>query len=276
MDVATSFGTAHVIMAGPINGDPLVLLHGTDASSTMWFPNISAFSKTHRIYAIDYPMEAGKSVSNKKRLSNDDALAFYGEVFDHFKMKNISLAGVSRGGWVATSIALHQKERISKLILLSPAQTFNGMKNTVKVLSALKLKVFPSRRNSNQFFENFSHHPEKIDAVFQKQLYFAYKYGRSKPGLLRMGKFSEEELSSLKIPVLILIGDHDIVNGEELFTKAHRLLPNVETAMIKDAGHFLSIDQFDVVNKKVVDFLNKKIKTPAEELLPNSVTVRDN
>ncbi|MEZ0131398.1 alpha/beta fold hydrolase, partial [Flavobacterium sp. LBUM151] len=60
-DVKTSFGTAHVVMAGPKNEKPLVLLHGMDASSTMWYPNIKALAKNHRIYAIDFIMEPGKS-----------------------------------------------------------------------------------------------------------------------------------------------------------------------------------------------------------------------
>ena len=72
-----------------------------------------------------------------------------------------------------------------------------------------------------------------------------------------MLQFSDKDLRSLKIPVLVLIGDHDIVNSEKIFKKAHKLLPNVETAVIKDAGHFLSIDQSEIVNKKVVEFLDK-------------------
>ncbi|RZJ36195.1 MAG: alpha/beta hydrolase [Flavobacterium sp.] len=271
-DVPTSFGTAHVIISGPQNANPLVLLHGTDASSTMWFPNISAFARSNRVYAIDYPLEAGKSVSSKKRLSNDDAAAFYGEVFDHYKMRNITLAGVSRGGWMATYLAVHRKKNISKLVLLSPAHTFTGIKNTGKVLSALRLKFFPSKKNSDRFFKNFSHDPAQIDSVFQRQLYLAYKYGRSKPGILRMGKFSKKELQSLKIPILIFVGQYDIVNDKKLFQKAETFCPNVETCYVKDAGHFLSIDQWKVVNQEIVDFIGRKIEAPTDRKEPISLT----
>ena len=34
-NIKTTFGTAHIITAGPKNGKKLVLLHGMDASSTM-------------------------------------------------------------------------------------------------------------------------------------------------------------------------------------------------------------------------------------------------
>ena len=39
-DVKTSYGIAHVIICGPKSGETLVLFHGTDASSTMWYPNV--------------------------------------------------------------------------------------------------------------------------------------------------------------------------------------------------------------------------------------------
>ncbi len=272
--VPTSFGTAHVIVSGPKDGEPLVLLHGTDASSTMWFPNIEEFATTHRVYAIDYPLEAGKSVANTPKMSNKQVSQFYKQVFDHFDMKDISLAGVSRGGWVATYLALQPENNITKLILLSPARTFSGVKNMGKVASALRLKHFPSRKNSDRFFRNFSRHPDRIDHTFQTQLYYAYKYAKSKPRVMKMYRFKKKQLRTLKMPVLVLIGDHDIVNDEKMFKNVHQLLPNATTLVVKDAGHFLSIDQKDYVNDVVTDFLNKKtIEIPSQ---PDAISVTIN
>ncbi|RTY95065.1 alpha/beta fold hydrolase [Flavobacterium sp. GT3R68] len=256
-DVATSFGTAHVIISGPDAGEPLILFHGTDASSTMWFPNIKELSKEHRVYAIDFPLEAGKSMSNRIKLSNKETAVFYKEVFEHFKMKNINLLGVSRGGWMATYLAIQLKPHIKRIVLLSPANTFGGIDQFWKVMTAINLKIFPNPKSLGKFFNSFSYRPDKIDAIFKEQLYLAYKYGNSKPRLLNMTQFSDANLKSLNIPVMVLIGDHDIVNSEKIFKKAHKLIPNVETEVIKDAGHFLSIDQSDIINKKILNFLKK-------------------
>jgi pimeloyl-ACP methyl ester carboxylesterase len=257
IDLATDYGTAHVIISGPKKGEPLVLFHGTDASSTMWLPNIKAFSKDYRVYAIDFPLEAGKSVSNRAKLTNKQTVLFYNQIFRHFEMKNINLAGISRGGWMAAYLALQPNNNIKKIVLLSPAQTFGGIKNFWKVLTGINIKMFPSQKSTNRFFNAFSYYPDSISPVFKNQLYLAYKYGNSKPRLLNMLPFSKKELSSIKIPILILIGDHDIVNGEKILVKAHKLIPNVETDVIQNAGHFLTIDQYEIINKRVVDFLNK-------------------
>ena len=255
VDVLTSYGTAHVIISGPENGQPLVLFHGTDASSTMWYPNISEVSKIYRVYAIDFPLEAGKSVANRVKFNNKESVKFYSQVFDHFKMKKINLLGISRGGWMAAYLAIQPQLDINKLVLLSPAQTFGGIKNFGKVLSGLNLKAFPSQKSLNKFFNAFSYKPTEVDSTFKQQLYLAYKLGNSKPRMLAMIPFSKKELQSLKIPVLVLIGDHDIVNGEKSLVKARKYLPNVQTDVIQDAGHFLSIDQSEMVNQKVMIFL---------------------
>ncbi|WP_264563914.1 alpha/beta fold hydrolase [Flavobacterium sp. N3904] len=256
-DVMTNYGMAHIIMSGPKTGEPLVLFPGTDASSTMWYPNIKELSKEYRVYAIDYPLEAGKSVSNCIKLSNKHAALFYNEIFKHFQMENINLLGVSRGGWMVTYLALQPNNGIKKIILLSPAQTFGGVANLGKVLYGINLKLFPSEKSTNKFFDVFSYCPDNINSVFKNQLYLAYKYGNSRPRLLNMLPFSEKELKTLTIPVLVLIGDHDIVNNEKIFVKVHKFVPNAETAVIKNAGHFMSIDQPVIINKKIVEFLNK-------------------
>lgn len=257
-DVTTTYGSAHIIISGPKTGQPLVLFHGTDASSTMWYPNVKEFSKQYRVYAIDFPLEAGKSVSNSIKLTNKQAALFYNEIFKHFQMANINLLGVSRGGWMATYLAIQPNNSIKKIILLSPAQTFGGVENLGKVLTGINLKMFPSPKSTDRFFNAFSYYPDKVNSTFKNQLYLAYKYGNSKPRLLNMLPFSKKELKSLNMPVLVLIGDHDIMNKEKIFVKVHKFIPNAETAVIKNAGHFLSIDQSEIINEKVVEFLNKK------------------
>jgi pimeloyl-ACP methyl ester carboxylesterase len=119
----TSFGKAHVIITGPENGEPLVLLHGMNASSTMWYPNIKAFSQLFRVYAIDFLLEPGKSQCYGEISETSQIVNWYYEIFNELHLKKFNLIGASRGGWLAVNIALHSKSRINKIILLSPAQT---------------------------------------------------------------------------------------------------------------------------------------------------------
>lgn len=254
-DVKTSYGTAHVVIAGPKNGKDLVLLHGMDASSTMWYPNIKVLAKNHRVYAIDFVMEPNKSTLTDKPLSSEEIVIWYNQIFKYYKLKNFDIVGASRGGWIATLLASQKQNSIDKIVLLSPAQTFKFIDKIGKTSSALMLKLFPSEKKFGKTLNTFSTHPEKINPAYKRQFYLANKYAKSNSSMLKMHPFSEDELKSIQNPVLVLIGDHDVINGEDSVERAQKYLVNSKIKIIKDAGHFLSIDQSKIVNDAMINFL---------------------
>lgn len=254
-DIKTSFGTAHIIIAGPKNGKDLVLLHGMDASSTMWYPNIKVLAKNHRIYAIDFIMEPSKSHLTTKSLSSEEIAIWYNEIFAHYKLKKFDIIGASRGGWIATLLATQQPNSIDKIVLLSPAQTFKFIDKVGKTTSALMLKLFPSEKKFGKTLSTFSTHPENISRIYKRQFYLANKYAKSNSSMLKMHPFSDKELQSIQNPVLVLIGDKDVINSEESLERAQKYLPKSKTKIIKDAGHFLTIDQPKIVNDAIINFL---------------------
>ncbi|MBD3582976.1 alpha/beta fold hydrolase [Flavobacterium selenitireducens] len=254
IDVPTRFGPTHIIVSGPKNGQPLVLLHGMDASSTMWYPNIKALSKTHRVYAVDYIMDAGKSVLKTDPLNNQDIVLFYNDVFDQLKLNSVDLIGTSRGGWIAAHLAIQPENRIRRLVLLSPAQVFGWV--DFKIFPAMWFKMFPSRKSLAKTMAAFANHPEKIHPYFREQFYIASKYGDSRPQVTKMIPFSDDDLKKLKMPVLFLSGDNDCMNGDKSCEKAKENIAGVSIIRVPDTGHFMNTDQPEIVNKEVVKFLN--------------------
>lgn len=253
--ITTSYGTAHVIISGPKNAEPLVLLHGMDASSTMWYPNIKALSKNHRVYAIDFLMEPGKSVSCGETISKEETIVWYNEIFKHYNLKKFKIVGASRGGWLATLLATQDNSAISKMVLLSPAQTLENLDKMHKASSALMFKLFPNKKKLENTLNAFAFYPEKIDPIYKNQFFLANKFAKTNMSFIQMQPFSKEEIEKINIPVLIMIGDHDIVNSEKSLEKGKELLPKGEMVTIKNAGHFLTIDQSEIVNQKMIEFL---------------------
>ncbi|MBF4516216.1 alpha/beta hydrolase [Flavobacterium sp. ANB] len=254
-NIKTSYGKVHVILAGPKNGKDLVLLHGMDASSTMWYPNIKALAKEHRVYAIDFIMEPGKSTLTASPLSKEEIVLCYNEIFNYYRLKNFDIVAASRGGWIATLLATQKMNSIDKIVLLSPAQTFKYIDKPGKTTSALMLKLFPSEKKFTKTLTAFSTHPEKISPVYKRQFYLANKYAKSNSSMLKMQPFSDDELKSISNPVLVLIGDHDVINAEDSLERAKEYLSRSKTKIVKDAGHFLTIDQSKITNDAIVDFL---------------------
>jgi pimeloyl-ACP methyl ester carboxylesterase len=264
-DIKTSLGNAHVIISGPADADPIILLHGMNASSTMWYPNIIALSGKHRVYAIDFLLEPGKSLCQTEVSSTDAIVNWYYEIFDQLGLKKFSLVGASRGGWLALNIALRSQERINKIALLSPAQTFVWIKPFPKVIQNITYSLSPKRKKLRHVLETMTANVDNINQVYINQYYIATKEAVVSKCILKMTPFSDDQLSSLKVPVLVLIGDEDIINNDKSLLKAKKLIPDVQTGKISNAGHFLSIDQADEVNKKVLEFLDSSTSSSVKK-----------
>ena len=256
--VKTRFGNAHVIVSGPQNGEPLVLLHGMNASSTMWYPNIKSYSEHYRVYAIDYFLEPGKSQYIGETSNTKEIIDWYFEIFDQLHLKKFNLIGASRGGWLSVNIALRAKSRINKLVLLSPAQTFGIIKPGLDIFSNVGYSISPKRKNLRDILETMSSNVDGMSQIFINQYYLATKKASLDANVIKMQPFFGKELKSLNMPILLLIGDNDIINGELNLNRAKRLCPNIQAEIISNAGHFLSMDQSVIVDNKVLDFLGKK------------------
>jgi pimeloyl-ACP methyl ester carboxylesterase len=253
--IPTTFGTAHVVVCGPEDGEPLVLLHGMNASSTMWYPNAEALSKNHQVFAIDFILEPGKSRLTKEMENVNDATMWYNEVISALQLKKYHLIGASRGGWFAVKLALNQGKKVKSLILLSPAQTFTWIKPSSGMLKSL-MALLPSQEDQMaKSMEGLSSKSEDVNQTYLEQYQLGLEQDSKYKFLLDMQPFSEKELEKLTIPVLVLVGDRDIINGKKTVYLANKL-PKGKGIMIKNAGHFLSVDQADKVNEQMIQFLN--------------------
>ena len=89
----------------------------------MWSPIIAAMSSSYRCYFIDTITEANKSVATKRIHSVADHVDWLGQVFAAIDLASARVMGMSYGGWLAAQLALHEPERVSHLVLLTPAGT---------------------------------------------------------------------------------------------------------------------------------------------------------
>ncbi|MFL0352661.1 alpha/beta fold hydrolase [Xanthomarina sp. GH4-25] len=253
--IPTSYGTAHVIVSGERHKESVVLLHGMNASSTMWYPNIKALSENYRVFAIDFILEPGKSFISNEIENLDQINSWYQEIFTKLKLKKFHLIGASRGGWLAVNMALRHQENIQSMVLLSPAQTFIWIRPSTNLLKNIIHTFSSNERQVQETLESMSSHVDNISKTYIEQYEIANEKDSINKFVVDMMPFSKQDFKSLKMPVLVLIGDDDMINNKKSIRLAKELIPNGQAKMIKNAGHFLSIDQAEMVNKDIVEFL---------------------
>jgi pimeloyl-ACP methyl ester carboxylesterase len=249
-DVPTRFGKTHVIASGPKEAQPLVLLHATSASATMWFPNIADLSRNYRTYALDTIGEPGKSVISNPPQKRSDYALWLTDVFNHLNIAQADVVGASYGGWVTMNLALYAPERVKKIVLLSPPAAFVPF-NKMYMLRIIPSMLFPIR-----FFINNSIRPlfvRRPNGIYFEQLALAAK---CKFKEVFPTEFTDDELRKIKIPALLLIGEKEVIHSaRKAIDRAKRLMPDIQAEMIPEASHILSMDQPEIVNERILRFM---------------------
>lgn len=259
--ITTSHGIAHVIVSGPKKAPAVVLLHGLNASSSMWYPNAKALSKNYRIFAIDLIVESGKSYKTADFNSIDELTTWYQEVLWALKLKSFHIIGASRGGWFAVDLALKKENDIKSLVLLSPAQTFSWIRPSTGLLKSIAHIFSSDEKKVETTLETMSSRPNKIDKDYLRQTHLAKKNDSLSKFMVQMTPFSNKDIETIKIPVLVLIGDDDMINTKKTIRLVDKHLARGRGEVISNAGHFLSIDQAETVNEKMLGFLRNVDKT---------------
>ena len=259
----TSYGQTFVRMSGPVDAPPLVLLHGGGGNSLQWIPSIEALSKNYRVYAVDNIYDYGRSIYTKVITVPDDFVNWLDELFSALKLgNNINLMGLSYGGWLTGQYTLHFPDRLNKIVLLAPAGTVLPIR--LEWVMRAVLCLVPHRYFTKSFMywllEDLATKDEAGRIMLDEEVDATLVRIRSfKPSrLVNPTVLEDEELKSIKVPTLYLVGEHEkIYSAQEAIQRLHKVAPQIKTELIPNAGHDLTFVQAEIVNTKVLGFLKQ-------------------
>jgi pimeloyl-ACP methyl ester carboxylesterase len=167
-------------------------------------------------------------------------------LMNHLGIANADFFGESYGGVAAIMIAVRYPERVGRVA------TYGATFGPPQVAHNPDMVRFdrPPTADSREFafqresYEKVAPRPHDWPRLWEKVADFVW------------GGFSNEELASIKAPVLIALGDRDFVRlGHAVDTLT--LIPNAELAVVPDAGHFALLSEQERVIPIVKHFLEK-------------------
>jgi pimeloyl-ACP methyl ester carboxylesterase len=259
--VTTPYGRTHVISCGPKDGFPLVLLHAGQASSTMWFPNIAHLSEKFHVLALDTPGEPGKSIPTQHNATKRDCAAWLEGVLDKLGITRANMMGLSRGGWLALNLVAHSPDRLERIVLLSPAAVFIALNSFFSAVAQAVMRV-PRRFVAKAALNSWVAKGFVVNPVFAEQFitglqYWNWTVNTSGYSGVMPSMFSDEELRQIRHPILLLTGDQDRLNPPKAIERARRTIQQLEAGIIAKAGHLLSMEQPEDVDKRIIQFLTE-------------------
>ena len=226
-------------------------------SATMWYSNIEMLAGKYRVYALDTIGDVGKGNVTEIIKNRLDAVNWLEDVLSGLRLSKAIFMGHSMGGWLCTNFAIQNPEKVEKLVLLAPASGIYKItpKFFFKVYPAI---VFPSETRimkEIKWFLSPVFQPDKRAETLIRQFFIS---GMNCVPCIRVipSVFPDEELQNLTVEILLLVGEHEtIYNPTKMLERAKRLMPNLTTQMIPNAGHGLSIEQHEIVNEAIKSFL---------------------
>lgn len=262
-EVPGRFGITHVIVSGPKNAPPLVLLHGYMATSIMWAPNIADLSRYYRVYAIDIMGQPGKSIPDEPIRGWADYVVWLSATLDALNLNRISLAGVSFGGWLALTYTVAAPERIQRLVLLSPG----GLLPIAKQfrLRGMLMVFFPTRFTVN-FFMRWAGFTDGADDVSARPvldvMYLGMRHFRMPKDTVRIAAnpLSDDQLRAMHVPTLLLMGENEVLyDAGTALARARRLIPHFQGELLPGCNHDMVFSQHRIVDTQILDFLKRTI-----------------
>jgi pimeloyl-ACP methyl ester carboxylesterase len=262
----TAYGPTFVRVSGPAGAPPLVLLHGVSGNSLQWTPNIGALSNSFRVYAVDNIYDYGRSVYTRLIKNPDDYVAWLDELFDALALRDhIHLMGLSYGGWLASQYALRFPQRLYKMVLLAPVGTVLPLR-AEWILRAM-LCALPHPYFTKRFMYWLLEDSVRRDAASRRMVdewaeesYIALRSFKPKR-MAHPTVLTDAEWRRIKAPTLYLVGENEkIYSAQEAVQRLHKLheaAPQIEAEVIPKAGHDLTFVRAELVNRKVIEFLER-------------------
>jgi len=243
-------------------GRAVVFIHGWTQNKSIWDDQVPVFSKRYRVIRYDSP-GYGKSTGFSDESAEPLSLLI---LLEALRIDHAYIVGLSRGGDVALRFAAAYPQKVDGLVLYGAGhpsvpvppeviQVFGSLPGIAKqygldsvgklVLSSDLAWVPPGR---NDITERY------------RRLWASYA-GKDlldphpESGLVPMPNTTW--LSTLRVPTLVINGDHDLpFIAAAADTFAHRI-PNVKKVVIPNGGHGAHFAQPTIFNGALLDFFNE-------------------
>jgi pimeloyl-ACP methyl ester carboxylesterase len=260
-------------------GPTLVLLHTLRTQLDMFQKMVPALATRFHVVALDYPGHGYSDIPSAP-YSAEFFVTTVASALDRLDIKDALVVGESIGGSIALLLAARHNPRVRRVVAINPydydggrglrrssvlANLLFGL-NNVPVLGATVTRL---RQYSivAQILKGGVYRKEALPTALALEMYrVGNRRGHYWAFMSLVRNWDSWELArrdyiDIDRPVLLLYGDHDWSRDDERSADA-RDIPDAEMRIIKNAGHFVSLD----APAEAVAAILKWVRVPAQRL----------
>lgn len=209
---------------GPARGVPLVLLHGGGSTIDVTFGRILPFlARDRRVIAIEEQAH-GRTSDRDAPLSFATSADDVAALLDQLHIEQADVFGFSNGASVGLQMAIRHPRAVRKLVFASSLTKKDGAQPQLwQLIRSADISNMP--QPLQDAFLRVNPDPVKLKVMHDKDAE-------------RMRNFQDVpdvDLRALRVPTLIVLGDHDIVKPEHALELTH-LIPDARLVILV-GGH---------------------------------------
>lgn len=243
--------------------ETIVFAHGLLWDNEMFAPQIDFFKEQYRCIAFDFRGQ-GQSPATKNGYDmenlTEDTIALITKLVDG----PVHFLGLSMGGFIGMRIAINNPKMLKSLMLLETTADPEPDENKPKyrklcfVAKWISISLIVEKTMAIMFSQSFLNDPEKTElrkewANRLKKLN-RWTFARAVNGVIdRKGVF--DSIGYITTPALIVVGDEDVATVPAKAQRIHQAIKGSQLRIVEKAGHTSSIEQPDVINKTIAEFL---------------------
>lgn len=258
------------------SGPAVLFAHGQGGNHLSWWQQVPHFSKHFTCITFDHrAFGQSHDVDDKGRRGfGEDAIA----LLDHLEIEDVRVVAHSMGGRTATALATRDPKNRVRAVVLSG--TTGGVADEAV---SIRRDEAETARNGRGLGAYSVHPPYKAE---NPQGFFLLRQisrlnpsrprdflGPPNPPPMPDGspprRPMAQRLRDVGIPVLYLVGEHDMITPADLIKLCHGLIPGSRYHMAEGSGHSVYWEKPEEFNEVVFDFL-QAVETG--EFAPKTVT----
>lgn len=249
------------------SGDPLVLIHGMTLDTRMWDDQFEPLAHQYRVVRYD-ARGFGKSAlpaAGKPYAHTDDLKA----LLRHLDIARAFILGLSMGGGIALDFAVAHPEATEALIPVD--SRLNGWQPDAEFasyLSAVRARAKEAGVQAGRdawiysaMFKPALENPTVASRLVQIIAdYSGWHWVNDNP-LRTPDPSAAQRLHTIRVPTLIVIGEHDVPDCQAIAETLHRRIPNARKVVMARVGHMSNMEAPERFNALVSDFLAAQQRT---------------
>jgi 3-oxoadipate enol-lactonase len=244
------------------HGEPIVWIHGLGIDHRVWGLQMPLFAQHFRCLAFDN-RDAGQSDrspgSYTIKTMADDTIG----LMDALAIDKAHIVGLSMGGAITQELAIAYPARVKRLVLVSTYTSADrrgaDVLNSFALMRARFSREEYAHATSPWVFTYRDYlTPGLVDLAttrFMEDPYFlpADVYARHVEAAL--SHFTEDRLSRIAAPTLIVAGDDDLLTPLRFARTLHEHIPGATLTVIQGGGHAFILTHAEEFNRLVLSFL---------------------